>query len=108
MFRGQVETRNTGGSSKCTVPGWSVSWPWRGPRFCLFRCVDNAREEVAVKDKKKGKVWNEDLGKSPYAKVKGQSSCSPCSPTGSCAGGRNGDGPLEEGGGHRSWPLTTD
>lgn len=88
--------------------GLSVSHPWRGPHFCVFGYIDNAEEEAAIKDKQEGKVWNEDLGKSPYTKVKGQSSCSLCSPTGSCTGGRNRDGPLEEGGGHWSWPLTPD
>lgn len=45
--RGQVETRNMGASSQCTVAGWSVSWPWRGPHLCLLSCVDNAGEEAA-------------------------------------------------------------
>lgn len=58
--------------------------------------MDSAREEAVLKVKQKWKVWNEDLGTSPYAKVKGQNSCSLCTPTGSCTGRRVGDGPLEK------------
>lgn len=47
----------------------------------LYRpfCIDNADEEAPVEDKRKRKFWNEDVGKSPYAKVRGQNSCSLCS-----------------------------
>lgn len=82
------------------IPQQPLSQPWRGPHVCLFGCTDNAEEGTVIKDKQKGKVWSGDLGKRPYAKVKGQNSCSFCSPTGSCTGRRNRDGPLGEEGGH--------
>lgn len=87
---------------------WSVSQPWRGPHFCLFGCVDDAGEEAAVKDMQKRKVWNEDLGKSPYAKSSGpELLLSMPSHWELCRQEKQGWA-LEEGGGHWSWPLTAD
>lgn len=58
--------------------------------------MDNTKEEAAIKDKQKGKVWNEDLGHSLYAKVKGQNSCSLCLPTGAVEAGGTGMAPLRK------------
>lgn len=81
------------------------------PFLPLYRkcCIDNIDEEAPVEDKQKGssgmKMWarvhKPRLGARTPALYA-------LSPTRSCTGRRNRDGPLGEEGGHWSRPLTTD
>lgn len=58
--------------------------------------MDNAKEEAAIKDKQKGKIWNEDSGNSHTSRLRARAPALHIFPLGAVQAGGTGMGPLRK------------